>query len=481
MSKPDADDLYKQGHYAAAAVSYTELLEQTKEASTRSIILSNRAACALALDDTAGAESDCRAGLTLNPVSAKLRYRLAQALWQQGQDGAAACQIAAAVALLQPAAPTAEMLQLYQQVAAATAVAATPTQEQPADAPAAAADPYPGLQLPADPRAVVFVSTAQELMGAATGRAAFIVAAPGSYQLPMPLDGSAQPAGLTVMGLGRVTLSCRTTHAAWVRRGCLTLVNAQLVGSGAGAAACVSEESAGFPGMMMRRSTSSASSAAGPICRMFSCRVESYPEVGLLVCEGAAVLQGCSFSRCKLHAIEVREGGSLWASETVIDSCKQGVAAYGGAKHVQLHRCSISNTAKEGVLAAGSYENAATVAQRQFQNPRRYISVAAKQATEEAEAWGKQHGQQLTLVMSDCSLQGCGNFGVSVDEGAAARISRCRLEACDPFCVFVKGSSDACITACQFIYSGRSAKSLWAQKLYGGQAVQASGEPFGVF
>lgn len=377
MSKPDANELYKQGHYAAAAASFTELLEQTKDASTHSVILSNRAACALALGDTAGAEADCRAGLALNPVSAKLRYRLAQALWQQEQVGAAAAEIAAAVALLQPDAPTAEMLQLYRQVAAATAYPAAPAQEQPEDAPTAApaavADPYQGLQLPADPRAVVFVSTAQELMGAAAGRAAFIVAAPGSYQLSMPLNGSAQPAGLTVLGLGRVTLSCRTTHAAWVRQGCLTLVNVQLVGSGAGAAACVSDESSGFLGMMMRRS-SSASASAGPVCRMFSCKVENYPEVGPLVCEGAAVLQGCSFLRCKLHAIEVREGGSLWASDTVIDSCKQGVTAYGGAKHVELHRCSISNTAKECVLAAGSYENAATVAQRQFQNPRRYTS-----------------------------------------------------------------------------------------------------------
>lgn len=40
-----------------------------------------------------------------------------------------------------------------------------------------------------------------------------------------------------------------------------------------------------------------------------------------------------------------------------------------------------------------------------------------------------------------------------------ARISRCRLESCDPYCVFIKGNSDACITACQFVYGGKSAKS----------------------
>jgi hypothetical protein len=210
---------------------------------------------------------------------------------------------------------------------------------------------------------------------------------------------------------------------------------------------------------------------------MISCRVENYSEAGLLVCEGAAVLQGCTFTRCKLHAIEVREGGSLWASDVHIDSCRQGVSAYGGAKHVQLHGCHISNTVEEGVLAAGSYQNAATVAMSAYIRDRAspYTSATAKQATEAAQEWGRQHGQQLTLIMSDCSLRGCCQFGLSVDEGAAALVSRCRLEACDPYCVLVKGNSDACITASQFVYGGRSAKSIWAQKAHGGQAIPASG------
>lgn len=55
-----------------------------------------------------------------------------------------------------------------------------------------------------------------------------------------------------------------------------------------------------------------------------------------------------------------------------------------------------------------------------------------------------------------------------------ARISRCRLESCDPYCVFIKGNSDACITACQFVYGGKSAKSPWAQA-YGGHALAAAG------
>jgi hypothetical protein len=56
-----------------------------------------------------------------------------------------------------------------------------------------------------------------------------------------------------------------------------------------------------------------------------------------------------------------------------------------------------------------------------------------------------------------------------------ARISRCRLEGCDPYCIFIKGRSDALITACQFVYAGKSAKSPWAQA-YGGLALPAAGE-----
>jgi hypothetical protein len=41
--------------------------------------------------------------------------------------------------------------------------------------------------------------------------------------------------------------------------------------------------------------------------------------------------------------------------------------------------------------------------------------------------------------------------------------------------VFIKGNSDACITACQFVYGGKSAKSPWAQA-HGGQALPAAGE-----
>jgi hypothetical protein len=128
----------------------------------------------------------------------------------------------------------------------------------------------------------------------------------------------------------------------------------------------------------------------------------------------------------------------LCASHTTVEHCRQlaGFSAYGGAKNVELYSCTIHNTSKEGVLAAGSFENAATAAQQVFHNPRvsPFSSHSAKSATETAEAWGKQQGQQLTLVMEDCSLQGCGNFGVSIDAGAAGKAEGLATVLADAVC-----------------------------------------------
>mgnify|MGYP001807632775 CR=1 FL=1 len=112
MSSSEAHSLYQQGQYAAAAGIYSQLLQRTQDAAARSTILSNRAACALHLGDPAAAEADCRAGLSLNPVSAKLRLKLAKALTQQDQASAAAAEVAAAAALTLPDRPSDELLQL---------------------------------------------------------------------------------------------------------------------------------------------------------------------------------------------------------------------------------------------------------------------------------------------------------------------------------------------------------------------------------
>lgn len=156
-----------------------------------------------------------------------------------------------------------------------------------------------------------------------------------------------------------------------------------------------------------------------------------------------------------------------------------GVCAYGGARSVQLTACSITGTSKEGLLAAGTYVNAASAAQTGLgMPPQRYgafRSESMRVATEEAEAWGKQRGEDLIVDVTRCTISECGNFGVSLEYGCRASISCCRLQSNDPFSVFIKGGCDVLIAACQFVYSGKSAKSLWAQST-GQGALKMAGE-----
>ena len=95
---------------------------------------------------------------------------------------------------------------------------------------------------------------------------------------------------------------------------------------------------------------------------------------------------------------------SCWPLATGQAHCPvvAGVTAYGGARSVKLIECSITNTSKEGVLAEGTYENAATVAQHGVINKRlsKFRDGATRQVTEAADAWGKQHGVPLDVEVS---------------------------------------------------------------------------------
>lgn len=303
------------------------------------------------------------------------------------------------------------------------------------------------------------------------GSAQLIVLGPGRHIMPpislgmlAPMMARRMSRGYTLLGIGNVKLSSPTAHAVWVQQGTATLVNLQLEGSGSGAAVCCSPA-------QIRQAESR------PCVNMIDCRVRDYPEAGVLLDGGQGRLSRCSFHRCGVHAIEVRQGGRLFAVDTSIEECSQGVVAYGGAQRVELVNCSIKNTRKEGVLAAGAYENAATMAQELVSKRKDYRSASSRRATEEAEAWAKQHarGEDLTVTINHCSVSNCGNFGLSLDSGCRVEVHGCRLERNDPFNVYVKGGTDAMITANQFVYGGKSAKSMWAQKTGGGRALAMAG------
>jgi hypothetical protein len=142
---------------------------------------------------------------------------------------------------------------------------------------------------------------------------------------------------------------------------------------------------------------------------------------------------------------------------------------------VQLTSCSITNTTKEGLLAVGTYENAATAAQG-ARRESAYRDERARIASNTAEAWGKQHGGDLVLDVTGCTISNCGNFGASLDYGCQASISRCRFLSNDPFSVFVKGGCNVLLAACQFVYSSKSSQSPWAKSTGQGRSLKMAGE-----
>lgn len=484
-------ELFKAGDYAAAAATYTEGLSLAEvaghgssdrvDAAGRGVLLSNRAAAMLALGDAVAAEADCRAGLQLSPCSFKLQLRLAKALVQRGAVAAAAAAVAAAVALQLPEPPPPELEALYQQVASAVASAAEPSPGGGGDGSGNTSENAtdPPLLLPQHWSRIARAETPAQLAAVLAHGAQVVVLTPGTYITP----GAMQPSGLrvTLLGLGSVTLRSSSSHAVWVDRGEVALHNLRLAGDGARAAVCVSSMQPQLPPMLSRLAGLLPGSGATASVVMVDCSVEDYADGGLLLHGGAARLARCTFRRCANMAIEVRQGGCLTAHDVVIEACKQGVSAYGGARRVELVRCTIARTRLEGILAAGTYENAATAAMNAGLERRGPAHDPKSRAvTEEAEAWGKRQQTELELLAEGCSLLRCGSFGASLDSGVRAALRGCRFELCDPYGVYIQGASDALISACQFVYAGSSAKSQWAQRSNNGKALPMTGEGAGL-
>ncbi len=158
----------------------------------------------------------------------------------------------------------------------------------------------------------------------------------------------------------------------------------------------------------------------------------------------------------------MRQGSEVIACRTTMTECRQGVCAYGGAKSVTLYDCVVQGSKREGVLLTGTYTNTATELQNVMEDPRKANrSASAARATEEAEAWGKARGTQLQAELVRCTISGSREFGVSVDMGASLVARSCRFERNDPYCIFVKGTSDAAVMGCQVIYNGGQSQSDW--------------------
>ena len=145
---------------------------------------------------------------------------------------------------------------------------------------------------------------------------------------------------------------------------------------------------------------------------------------------------------------------------------------------VQLWDCNISGCSREGVLAAGTFTNAATEAQhdgglshRGSAQPPGTVGAGSRKVSELAEARGRQLGIALDVTLLRCTVTRCGLFGISADSGVRLILQQCRLEHNDPYCLFIKGGSDASVRACQVIYTGAKIKCNW-----GGMSAQSKQE-----
>lgn len=205
------NELYAHTDYAAAAAAYSEGLQQLQHLGSagnaeRSTLLSNRAACHLAVGDVAAAEVDCKAGIAL-AATPKLCYRLAKAMMAPSRQdvdvSGAAAAMAAAVALLQlPAGQyvvSEEMMQLYAKIAVLTHAAG-----------------FQGPELPHSPNGIQHAACTQTLCQALLQGAQFVVLSPGSYNTPAQLSKGDR---VTLVGVGTVELLNQFSHAVWVEQG----------------------------------------------------------------------------------------------------------------------------------------------------------------------------------------------------------------------------------------------------------------------
>ncbi|KAL3910970.1 MAG: hypothetical protein SGPRY_008870 [Prymnesium sp.] len=418
----DGVALFKAGEFAAAAKAFGSSLAGLADTPhQQAVALTNRAACHARLGDAAKAEDDSRSAIRASPEYARAYLRLASTLPACHEDAAAA--VVAAVALSQQPVND-ELRALFKAIADASSTSH-------------------GLRIDdVDISRITAVFTTSELHDALR-HADLIVLRPGTYKLVPNLS------GVALVGVGSVVIMATplSPHAVFVTSGILQVVNVSLSGRGDAAAACCCEKGT---------------------LRLTGCQISDYKEVGLLVAgNSAAYILSCLFQRLTEHAIEVREGASLEAHDCQIQSCRQGVSAYGGARSVKLEGCAILNCSDEGVLFKGSDTNAATKAQSRLLTEPKLPTITAQ-----AEAWGREQRLKLRCFITDCNISHNGNFGISIDSGAQVVVQRCVMIMNDPYSILIQGASDATISACNFTFAGKSSKSKWARNI---RAINLSG------
>jgi hypothetical protein len=422
----EGNALFSKGDYAGAIAAYERAINAITDCDHEvSIIYSNQAECHLKLGENETAAMICEKSLKLDPCNAKSHARLARSL--SPDSFKAAVSVCSALALLEASSPS-SLVELYSSI-----------QKEHKS------------WLPLDLNQIQLIRPGTNLDY--SGEYQVKILCPGKYETngPIPFNGrSSMVMALfnlmadngrssmgSVIGLGDVTIKCNRGHVFYTYSygiQYLSLYNLNLIGDGDMAAVCCAD---------------------GTQLKISKCTIKNNSNGGVLICGASATISQCSFIKCTRMAIEVREGGSLSISDSVINECYQGVAAYGGARDISIDRCTISNCTMEGIMIAGNWTNAATEMQLPF------IIDSRSQISKEADTWGKRHGTQLIASITNSTISGCRNFGISADSGAIVHLDCSKLLKNLPSSLIVKGKTDICVSACQFIFSGKAVPNPW--------------------
>ena len=412
------NEYFKAGKYFLALAEYSKYLEDPS-CVDRSIVLSNRALCKLKVRDFESAVTDSRDAVQLDPLNGKAQFRLAKALLDalNGGGNEAAMAVVIAVALLGSTDP--QVKSVYNDIVTKSSEVVKPVP----------------LDIPKDAARVALVKDAEELADKFEEADAFVLA-PSSAAYFLDYRWTRVELKKVLIGLSgnsRIEKSPSHMHAVSLQQACsLTLVNLALRGSGDHACAAIGQEKA--------------------VLTMINCRVENYSDVACLCARGLIRAHGCIFKNTAKQAVEVREGGSFVGECLRIEACLQGVSVYGGAKEVSLTDCEIAFCVQEGMLVAGTFANAATIAGEILQG---------NTTSKAAEIWGRARGVQTTVCLEGTTIKNSGRFGASIDKGATVSIHRCHLVENDPVSLFVKGGSNLTLSSSEVTYTKQSSKCGW--------------------
>ena len=428
-AKEEGNNLFVSKDFEAAELKYTtgiDLFTAEDPISLLVALYANRAACRIELNKLKDAAFDARRSLELDPVHAKSWFRLAKAL--PADDEEAGRAICAAVALSRGRIDS-SVEKLYRQIL--NGLISSESE----------------LCLPESLSSIHLVSPGMLVISSHfrfESSHSVLCALPGKYIEAMEVCGNS----IVLIGLGEVIVdqAFGVINTIFTKRSLSKTYIFGITFSGG-------------------RASFSQAAIAVVNSRIIlrSCRFRKYAAAGICIVgeESVAVLSKCTFTRLPNMAIEAREGGSLIADEIEILECKQGITAYGGAEQINIHGSHIERCKHEGILLAGSFENAATMHQQVFE-PKAKLTDAFR-VSESAREWARSRGIQLSAKVVNCSVIGCESFGISIDYGAQVAVHGCIFRKNDPYALLVKGGSDLSIMASIIEYEKGQSNSHFIQ------------------